>query len=197
MRLLRLLLLLLIGVVPTVAHAADAGVLRPVTPAGGLFPEAGTRVVGDHGSFLYVVQGAPAAIRGMGYNVPLSSLPEVDRRQRLYRDFALMREVGVNTIVGWDQAGFDRGLLDVANAFGIGVVMHFELAKEWDYGDPALRAKLLDEVGAWVDEYKDQPAVRMWGIGNEVMLAMDGDQSRQFADFYVQLYQTVREHDQL
>ncbi len=196
MRALHLLVLLALGLFPSIAQAAEAGVLRPVVP-GGLFLSEGTRVVGEHGSFLYVVQGAPQMIRGMGYNAPLSALPEADRHRRLYRDFPLMRQVGVNTIVGWDQAGFDRALLDAAYANGIGVVMPFELAKEWDYGDSGLRERLLDQIGAWVDEYKDHPAVRMWGVGNEVMLAMNDEESRQFAAFYVQVYETVRQHDQL
>src|SRR5581483_10764516 len=155
MRFLRLLLLLALGLVPTVAQAADTAILRPVVPAVGPVPAEGTRVVGEHGSFLYVVQGAPQTIRGMGYNAPLSALPEAERRRRFYRDFPLMREVGVNTLLGWDQVGFDRALLDVASANGLGVIMPFELAKEWDYGDAGLRERVLEQVGAWVDEYKD------------------------------------------
>src|SRR5438045_2562630 len=108
MRVLQVLFLLALGLIPAVAQAADAPVLRPIVPTAGPVPGAGVRVVGDHGSFLYVVQGAPQTIRGMGYNASLSALPEVERRRRLYRDFLLMHQVGVNTIVGWDQPGFDR-----------------------------------------------------------------------------------------
>src|SRR5439155_18211021 len=134
-------------------------------------------------------------IRGMGYNAILTNLAPADRVARLRRDFALMRRVGVNTVLGWDQPGFDRTLLDVAQAHGLGVIAHFELKKEWDYGDPRLRQRVLDEVGHWVDDYADHPAVRMWGVGNEVMLGFDDEQAAQFARFYVEIYRTVREHD--
>src|SRR5207248_2155161 len=125
-----------------------------------------TRVVGADGRFLYVVDGRPQPIRGMGYNAVLTHLPPGERVARLRRDFALMRRVGVNTVLGWDQRNFDRTLLDVAQEQGLGVIAHFELKKDWDYRDPALRARVLDEVGAWVDAYADHPAVRMWGVGN-------------------------------
>ncbi|HEY3111097.1 MAG TPA: glycoside hydrolase family 2 TIM barrel-domain containing protein [Chloroflexota bacterium] len=157
---------------------------------------ADTRVVGAGGRFLYLVDGMPQPIHGMGYNAILTGLTPDERVSRLRHDFGLMRRVGVNTILGWDQDGFDRTLLDVAHAHGLGVIAHFELKKGWDYADPALRARLLDEVGAWVDAYADHPAVRMWGVGNEVMLAFDDEQAAQFARFYVEIYQRVREHDQ-
>jgi hypothetical protein len=199
MRLIRRLLpsVLFVLALPTIALAAEPGALRTIAPIYGPVPGAGVRVAGERGSFVYVVQGAPQTIRGMGYNTPLSSLSEADRRQRFDRDFPLMRRVGVNTILGWDQAGFDRTLLDSAQAYGLGVIVHFDLGKSWDYGDAALRAKLLEQVAGWVDAYRDHPAVRMWGIGNEAMLNMNAEESRQFADFYVQLYSTVREHDAL
>jgi hypothetical protein len=181
-RLLRLLLLVLV-LLPVSAYAAE-----PV-------PAVGVRIVGDDYSYLYVVNGAPQAVHGMGYNAPLSALTEAQRLQRMRTDFMLMRRAGVNTVIGWDQPAFDRGMLDLARANGLGLVMHFELGKDWDYGDEALRAKLLEAIGAWVDEYRDHPAVRMWGVGNEVMLAMDDDEARRFAAFYVDVYKTVRAHD--
>jgi hypothetical protein len=156
---------------------------------------ADTRVVGAGGRFLYVVDGLPQPIRGMGYNAILTDLPPDQRLARLDRDFALMRRVGVNTVLGWDQAGFDRAMLDVAQAHGLGVIAHFELGKDWDYGDPALRQRLLEEVGQWADALADHPALRMWGVGNEVMLAFDDEQSARFAAFYVELYQAVRQRD--
>jgi hypothetical protein len=171
--------------------------LRPQGAPTVLFPGAGVQVVGGSGRFLQVVDGLPTPVRGVGYNLPFREITPAQRAERLRRDFALMRRVGVNTVIGWDQEGFDRELLDVAQANGLGVVMHFELKPTWDYADPAVRERLLDEIGAWVDAYRDHPAVRMWGVGNEVMLNFDADQSRAFAEFYVDVYRTVRAHDTL
>ena len=56
------------------AHAADQPILRPTTPLFGPAPGAGVQVVGAHHSYLYVVQGAPQPIKGIGYNAPLSAL---------------------------------------------------------------------------------------------------------------------------
>lgn len=173
-----LLLSLLLALAPATASAAS-----------------GTHVVGSQGRFLYLVGGLPQPIRGMGYNAILDKLDVRQRIALLQRDFDLMRRVGVNHIVGWDQPGIDRTFLDVAHAYGIGVVMHFELKKEWDYSDQALRARLLDEIGIWVDTHVDHPAVRMWGVGNEVMLVMSDEQCRAFASFWVEAYQRVRKHD--
>lgn len=190
-----LLAVLLLGLLAPTASATEAPLLRPVVPLFGPVPDAGVHVVGKRQSYLYVVQGAPQTVRGIGYNAPLSALVEDARLERMRVDFALMRRVGINTVLGWDQPGFDRAMLDVAQANGIGVIMHFELGKGWPYEDAELRARLLGEIGAWVDEYRDHPAVRMWGVGNEVMLTMSDDEARQFAEFYVDVYEKVREHD--
>lgn len=174
----------------------EPGILRPRDVAGMVATGGhGVQIAGGQGSFLYLVNGVPQPILGMGYNPRLSELSPALRADRLQRDFALMRRVGVNTIVGWDQAGFDDLFLDIAQANGLGVLMHFDLAREWDYADPELRARLLGQIAAWVELYREHPAVRMWGVGNEVMLVMTPEQSRAFADFYVQVYQTVRQHD--
>lgn len=199
MKLLRVVFLLLL-LLPTTSWAAgptSPTPLEPLWPVRAPAPGAGVQIVGGDYAYLYVVQGAPQAVRGMGYNAPLSALTLAQRLQRMYVDFALMRRTGVNTLIGWDQAGFDHALLDVAQANALGVVMHFELGKDWDYGDAALRARVLDEIGEWVDQYRDHPAVRMWGVGNEVMLTMDPEDARRFAGFYVDVYRTVRQHDEL
>jgi beta-galactosidase/beta-glucuronidase len=60
-------------------------------------------------------------------------------------------------------------LLDAAERHGIGVVLPFELDPEADYTDPELRQHLHDDVMAWVAHYRGHPALRMWGLGNEVL----------------------------
>jgi Glycosyl hydrolases family 2, TIM barrel domain len=41
------------------------------------------------------------------------------------------------------------------------------LNQDWDYSDPRVREQILERVSAWVERYKDHPAVRMWAPGNE------------------------------
>lgn len=145
--------------------------------------------------YTYLVDGRRETVRGMGYNAMLGQRSEDERAALLSRDFAMMRRVGINTVLGWDRATFDRTLLDVAEASGLGVIMHFELGKGWNYADPALQEQLLGEIGDWVIANRDHPALRMWGVGNEVLLTTGDEESRAFAQFYVRVYQTVRRLD--
>jgi hypothetical protein len=142
--------------------------------------------------YLYTVDGRPEPIRGMGYNAMLADRSDDERAAHLSRDFALMKRVGINTVLGWDMRTFDGVMLDVAAASGLGVIMHFELGKGWDYADPALQEQLLREIGDWVVAYRDHPAVRMWGVGNEVLLTTSDDECRAFARFFARVFQLVR-----
>lgn len=126
-------------------------------------------LIGNDFRYLYLVDGAPVRIKGIGYNVRYAHLP-LETRIALYdRDFALMREVGVNTVFGWETAEFDRVTLDRAWASGLGVAPPFDLRPDLDYTSPEVRAALSAEVLQWVAESKDHPAVRMWAVGNEVL----------------------------
>src|SRR5262249_36938128 len=60
-------------------------------------------------------------------------------------------------------------LLDSASKQGISVVLPFDLDPDADYTDPGVRQQLRDEVMAWVARYRDEPALLMWGLGNEVL----------------------------
>jgi hypothetical protein len=119
------------------------------------------------GSWQYVVDGTAETIRGVGYNPWYASLSPAQRKSLYERDFSNMHRLGINTIEGWFEGQFDSVTLDAAAHNGIGVLMPFELNQDWDYTDPAVRAGILDRVSAYVDKYKNQPAVRMWTPGNE------------------------------
>jgi hypothetical protein len=127
-------------------------------------------VTGADYRFKYLVNGEPQVIKGMGLNTQYAqNLTPDERAARLDADMAALAELGVNTVLGWDPAEFDEVLLDAADRHGIGVVMPFDLDPEADYTDPGLRQQLHDEVLAWVARYRDHPALRMWGLGNEVL----------------------------
>jgi beta-galactosidase/beta-glucuronidase len=119
------------------------------------------------GSFEYLVNGQPQVIRGVGYNPQYAGL-SADQRAQLYeRDFSAMHSLGINTIEGWFEPQFDDVTLDYAARNGIGVLMPFELNQDWPYDNPNVQQSILDHVSAYVERYKDNPAVRMWAPGNE------------------------------
>ena len=127
-------------------------------------------VVGTNFRYQYLVNGEPQVIKGMGLNTQYASqLSPSDRAARIEDDMAEMEAMGVNTVLGWDPAEFDEVLLDAAERHGIGVIMPFDLDPAADYTDPTVRQQLHDQALAWVARYRNHPAVRMWGLGNEVL----------------------------
>jgi beta-galactosidase/beta-glucuronidase len=119
------------------------------------------------GQWQYIVNGEPSVIRGVGYNPQYANLPQADRQQLYERDFGAMRYFGINTIEGWFETQFDDVTLDAAAQDGIGVIMPFELNQDWPYENPNVQQSILDHVSAYVEKYRDNPAVRMWAPGNE------------------------------
>jgi hypothetical protein len=163
----------------------------PVSPAASV-----VEVSGQGFQYRYLVDGRPQQLRGIGYNIPSAGEGPVARGARLDRDFRMMREAGVNTILGWDQAAFDELLLDRAAQHGIGVILPFELPQGADYAEPQTRAALRARVLAWVGRYKGHPALRMWGLGNEVMHGEDyPSRRREFASFLVDTADAVHAAD--
>lgn len=150
----------------------DAGEEQPGSQTMGIIVGSGPSTVKVErlaAGYQYLVNGKADVIRGMGYNPKDLDVTPEEAAARYHRDFKLMRESGVNTVIGWSEQAFDRTLLDVANQEGLGVVLPLELPVDVDYRDWAVRARLMQRVTAWVSEYKAHPALRMWGIGNEVL----------------------------
>ena len=119
------------------------------------------------GSWQYVVDGTTETIRGVGYNPWYAGLDPTVRASLYQRDFSAMHRLGINTIDGWFENQFDSVTLDSAARNGIGILMPFELNQDWDYTDPVVLAGILDRITAYVERYKNHPAVRMWAPGNE------------------------------
>jgi hypothetical protein len=185
---------------------------RPKQPPGfamrRLAEASNVRVIQRGDSWAYLVNGQPEVIKGMGLNTQyVSVLSQDERRARLDADLSELSALGVNTLVGWDPREFDDVLLDLADAHGIGVVMPFDLDPSADYTDPAIRSSLHAAVLAWVARYRRYPAVRMWGIGNEVLHKIvhpawvgpqDPAQERQaraFADWLIETADAVHAAD--
>ncbi|MCL5960223.1 MAG: hypothetical protein M1358_13085 [Chloroflexi bacterium] len=156
----------------------------------------------DDGSHTYLVDGRPQFLVGMGYNVIYRNLPDEERAARYDADFSRMHAAGINTIMGWDadkgyeQDKFDQLTLDRALEHDLGVVMPFVLPPDGNYADTALQEQLKADLIAKVETYKDHPALRMWGVGNEVMQdVVANGQAEDFGRFYLELADAVHEVD--
>ena len=154
------------------------------------------RIIGGNYQFEYVVNGRREWIRGVGYNTQYESLSTEDRIAAYLKDFRAMRNAGINTILGWDQNDFDNYTLAVANQYDIGVILPYHLPVDADYYNPYVRQELKDDILAWVTKFRKSPALRMWGIGNEVIHGMRSKEQRKaFADFYRDVADAVHEID--
>jgi cellulose synthase (UDP-forming) len=89
-------------------------------------------------------------------------------RRQLERDFAMIREMGANTIRRYDKSLYDKNILAVASEQGLNVQYGFWFDPEKDYySDSALVNAYMEDVLARVAELKDSPAIIAWSLGNE------------------------------
>jgi len=156
-------------------------------------------IAGSAYNYTYMVNGQTEVIQGVGYNARYSQLPSEERAARYSQDFTLMRSMGVNTILGWSEQEFDELTLNKAYEDGLGVIIPYHLPPNGEYGNPEYEQQLETSVKEWVQRFKDHPALRMWGIGNEVIHGMgekpDAPRSRAFAQFYLRLADAVHAID--
>lgn len=128
-------------------------------------------------SGLYV-DNKPFTAKGAGYQpMPIGkTATSLTDKQQMYddisirkRDFPLLREMNANTIRTWGEVMNKSWLDDLYNngKNPIYVVMGFWINCGENYGDPAIRQKYIDAFRTYVTKYKDNPAVLMWGLGNE------------------------------
>jgi beta-glucuronidase len=101
-----------------------------------------------------------------------------DSNEKVVGDFKLLKDMGVNTIRLYHH-GFNKKLLrDMYENYGISVVMGDYIGAytvgsgaEWykgtDYSDPGQQEKMLASIRGMVEEYKDEPYVLFWVLGNE------------------------------
>ncbi len=138
----------------------------------------------------YRVNGERLVVRGIGYNVGHRRLPFDTRQRVLDRDFSLMHAAGFNTLLGWDSEEFDHTLMDAAARNGLGVVAPLVFPAEDVYRNPNLYAAAKARVRAWVLQLRNEPALRMWGLGNESFQVIRDDDEylrMSFARFLVEM----------
>ncbi len=167
---------------PTSSPAA-APPIAPVSRAG---------ILRDPRGLLLTINDQPVVITGMNYNVNYTRLPDQTKQSLHRRDFQILKNAGVNAIVGWGI--YDEVTLDTAYGFGVGVIMPFDLDPQGAYDNPNYRDQVKTEFRAFVERFKGYPAVWAWNPGgDELLYRMDTEQHRTTdklqaaADFLVEL----------
>jgi beta-glucuronidase len=102
-----------------------------------------------------------------------------DENEMRVGDFRLLKEMGCNTIRIYHPDNINKSVLkDLYENFGIMVIMgnffgaytvgsEADWDKGTDYTDELQKQKMMDNVKEMVLEYKDEPYVLMWMLGNE------------------------------
>jgi hypothetical protein len=125
----------------------------------------------EDGRYQMYVDGEPFFINGAGLE---------------FGDVERLAEHGGNSFRTWrTDNGVDTGqeVLDRALEHGLYVTMGLEVAREregegrgffgFDYDDEEAVAEQLERLRAEVMQYKDHPALIIWGIGNELNLGAE------------------------
>ncbi len=155
----------------------------------------------------YRVNGRREIVRGIGYNAVTIDESPRERAAHLDRDFSSISAAGANIIAGWTETEFDDLLMQKAAEHGLGVILPFHIGPtyvlsepDYAYEDPQVRQQLLDAISRRVEHFRNSPALRMWGLGNEVLHAIawahgSRDHAQAFADFLVQAADRVHQLD--
>ncbi|MFK7921341.1 MAG: glycosyltransferase [Bacteroidia bacterium] len=117
-----------------------------------------------------IVNGQSFYIKGITYNpghdwrdahTPLSL-------EVLTRDFALIKEMGANTIRRYKPSIYDYNLLNTAQKFDLKVLFGFYFDPKIDYYQDREQVETYkQEVIAEVRKRKEHPSILAWGLGNE------------------------------
>jgi hypothetical protein len=153
------------------------------------------------GRYAYTVNGVEQLFVGMGYNPIYRNLTADQRATNYRRDFKTLCLSGVNTITGWDadkgyeQDKFDELTLNMANQYGIGVVMPIYMPADVNYADPDIIGSLLQTTVAKLQRFRINPALRMWGVGNEVLVKLPPEMDASFLQVYLNVIDLVHQMD--
>jgi hypothetical protein len=164
------LLLTLLDAVSSLAFSHDPA--RPPTPPSGdfrCFRTAGSLLAGSpvvkveqtpDGGWRLTRGGAPYEIRGAGGSGHLD----------------VLKSIGGTTIRTWgieqlSQTINGKTLLEQCEERGLTIMAGIWIQHErhgFNYSDPAQVRRQRDEVRAAVRKYKNEPAILIWGLGNEM-----------------------------
>ena len=119
------------------------------------------KLTGGPGHWQLTRDGQPYVIKGGGGSGPMD----------------LLKQIGGNSVRAWGVDGLD-GMLAEANRLDMTVAAgiwlgHEDRINHFNYSDPAQVQKQFETAKAAILKYKDDPAVLVWGIGNEMEGAGD------------------------
>ena len=168
----------------------------PLTPPGAPASSPSVvKVTGGQGNWGLTVNGAPYTIKGVTWGPPANSaaayLPDV-------------ASMGVNTIRTWGTDNTTQPIYDAANANGIKVISGFWLNQGEDYlNDTTYKTNTLNTIVQYVNQYKNNGAVLMWDVGNEVILTEQNTYSgtqleaerNAYAQYVEQIAQAIHQAD--
>jgi len=128
-----------------------------------------------------------------------------DPDEQAVGDFTLMREMGVNTIRVYHQPHeLNKELLrDMYRTYGIRAIVGDYLGvyaigsgAQWnpgtDYTNPDQRARMTESVLAMVREYKDEPFVLFWLLGNENIYGVANNANSKPDEFFAFVNEVAR-----
>jgi beta-galactosidase/beta-glucuronidase len=104
----------------------------------------------------------------MNYNINYTVLPQDTQLKLHRRDFQIMRDAGVNAIIGWGI--YDEITLQVAEEYGIGVIMPFELEPSGAFDNEDYRNQVKSNFREYIKRFRDCPAVWGWNPGGDELL---------------------------
>ncbi len=121
-------------------------------------------------------------IKSVGYSpVPIGNDPDLKKRDyytqeyaNIYnRDLPLLREMGANTVRlwSWDNDADHTDFLNKAYNNGkdpIYIVAPFWISHRLDLSEPDVRTQLKSDFRKMVAKNKNNPAILMWIVGNEL-----------------------------
>ncbi len=149
-----------------------------------------------------VVNGQDFIVKGVcGITTPIGEDPSTppyyhwwDDPSNYTTDFALMKEMGANTVRTYNVKGISREALDCAYNNGIYVIMTYWVNSWADLSDPSVRQTMIDEFVEIVQNNKDHPAVLMWGFGNEIdhFYLIRGPEDADVRDWYSLLQEAAQ-----
>ena len=127
------------------------------------------------------VDGNPFEIKGVTFGYD----HDVENYDAYFQE---LKFLGVNSIRTWGTSSNTPKLLDTAHKYGIKVMLGIwmrhgrpgaEADDSFDYvNDESGKEIMYADALATVEQYKDHPAILMWGIGNEVYLNIATDNEK-------------------
>lgn len=122
------------------------------------------KIIGRKGKWHLTVNGEPYYIQGIGCGDYLHE-EIIDKR------LADCQELGANTLRRWGAGDYDDLILKKSGDYGLMVMMGYWLPIDLDYVNDDLSKELtIENIIAFVKEYKESPNLLLWGIGNETIV---------------------------